>query len=322
MQSNTRRKETGQAVLGFITLVLIVLVAGCVASFRQVERGTVKVVTQKGAVTEKVLGPGWHFITPIVQGTVEYETVVQSYETSDNVDTSKADWKDYPVSAQTSDGQQISIKYTLMFHIPDNGVAYIAQNVGSMKDVVENVVKAHSRSNFRLIAQNYTAEQLYSGAGDTDVWDYRQEVFDKLAEAFFDYGIYLDEVLIRKIEFDVDYIAAIEAQQIAEEKIKTAEFRAEEAKFERDQAITVAEGEAQRTRLLANAEAENKVALANGEAESMVLLAEAEATAIELKGKALKNNPDILSLEFIQRLEFANWIAIPNDGISMFLPTP
>ena len=109
-----RRNEKGQTTLIVLVIIfLLVIAVGC-ASFKSVGRGRAQVVTNKGAVTNRILEPGWHFIVPIVEGVVQYDTTVTSYETSDNPDSSEADFTDYPVSAQTSDGQQIIIKYTIV----------------------------------------------------------------------------------------------------------------------------------------------------------------------------------------------------------------
>jgi regulator of protease activity HflC (stomatin/prohibitin superfamily) len=49
------------------------------------------------------------------------------------------------------------------------------------------------------------------------------------------------------------------------------------------------------------AEADKKIAEARGEAESRLLIAKAEAEAIELRGKALRSNPEIIRLNEIER---------------------
>ena len=165
-----------------------------------------------GGLTGDVLDPGLNWRTPFIDKVVIVPTVIQSYETSDNPNLSSADYTDIAVAAQTIDGQQITVKYTVLFAIPSEQAVTIVQNIGTVDRVVENVVKASSRSWARVLAQNYSAEDLYSGEG---ILEYQHAVEEALAGAFEANGFSLDEFLIRKIDFDQQYIDAIEQQQIA-----------------------------------------------------------------------------------------------------------
>ena len=53
--------------------------------------------------------------------------------------------------------------------------------------------------------------------------------------------------VLRKIDFDTDYVTAIELQQIAQIGIETAEFEAQAAVFEADRIGELARGEADAT---------------------------------------------------------------------------
>lgn len=313
------RKEKGQGILYLLGTIGVIVGVLLVMAFVRVSRGHIKVVTKKGAVTNRTLDPGWYFITPLFEGTVDYKTMVQSYETSDNPKESEADFTDYPVNAQTADGQQISIKYTVIFHIPSSGVPYLAQNVGRMEEVVENIVKAHSRNSTRLMAQEFEAEGLYGGE---IIRIYQQQVRDELTISFAEYGIALDEFLVRKIEFDEDYIRIIENQQIEQEKIKTAQFQAQQAVFEGERNVTLAKADSEKRVVLAQGDAQAKIELAIGEAESIRIIAEADAWSIELRGRALALYPNIVTLEFIQQLEGVSWGILPGDSLNYFLNLP
>jgi len=83
------------------------------------------------------------------------------------------------------------------------------------------------------------------------------------------------------VDFDEEYIRAIEQQQIAQETIETAKYQADAAEYEKERQIRLAEAEAQRIRLLAGADAERQR-----------LLADAEAYGIQVRGEALQEFPD------------------------------
>jgi len=289
-----------------IVLILGLLVLGL--AYTPVKYGTVALVTRFGGLTGEVFEPGLHWRTPFIEQVVALPTVVQSYETSEDPAASGADYRDRPVTAQTIDGQQITIKYTVLFRITAREAANIVQNVGFTQEVVENVVKAHSRNLARLWAQNYTAEDLYSGEG---IFAYENAVQSVLEQEFERYGLSFDDFLVRKIDFDTDYIAAIEQQQIAQEAIETAQYQAEAAKFEKERQIRLAEAEAERTKLLADADAQRQR-----------LLADAEAYGIQARGAALEEFPGLVQWEFVRNLQSVQWGILPGEGLTPLIPLP
>lgn len=293
-------------VVGMIVLVFGLIVAGL--AYTPVKHGTVALVTRFGGLTGSVFEPGLHWRIPFVEQVVIIPTVVQSYETSDDPMSSTADYRDHPVTAQTVDGQQITVKYTVLFRVPSGEAVNIVQNIGRPQEVVENVVKAHSRNLTRLWAQSHTAEELYSGEG---IFDYEDTVRDTLEHEFEKYGVFLDDFLVRKIDFDVEYINAIEQQQIAQEAIETAKYQSEAAEYEKERQIRLAEADAERTKLLAVADAERQR-----------LLASAEAYSIEIRGEALQDFPEVVQWEFVRNLQNVQWGILPGDGITPFLPLP
>ncbi len=306
-------------ILGLLVALVVFSGLALDRSYTTVEYGTVALVKRFGGLTGTVFEPGLHWRVPFIDELVVVPTIVQSYETSDTPDLSGADYRDIPVTAQTVDGQQILIKYTVLFRIPFSAAVDITQRLGPPQEVVENVVKAHSRNLTRLLAQRYTAEDLYSGDG---LFAYQMAVAEQLVEEFAPYGVILEDFLVRKIDFDEEYIRAIEQQQIAQEAIETARYNAEAAEYERDRQIRLAEADAQRTRLLAQAEADRTLLLAQAEAERQRLLADAEAYSIQARGEALAGYPQVVQWEFVRNLQNVRWGFLPSDSITPLLPMP
>jgi len=210
---------------------------------RTVDSGEVAVVTSFGKVTGRVLEPGAHVITPFVQGTMRYNTKKVIYETAtaEGQKKSQADYKDFPVDTNTWDGQQVDVYYTVRFSVDPTKAAWVAQNVGNQEALVEKVVKTESRIWARNIPRRHSADQLYSGNGSTDV---QNEIFKALEKTFSDNGLVLDSVGIREIKFSDNYVGAIEAKQIEAVKVETEKNKAEQAKFQKEAAITNAEAQA------------------------------------------------------------------------------
>lgn len=226
---------------GVATLVFLL-------SFRTVRAGEVAVVTQFGKVTGRVLEPGANFITPFIQGTIKYSTKKVTYETTaeEKQKDSEADYKDYPVDTNTSDGQQVDVYYTIRFSVDPTKATYVAQNIGGESALVEKIVKTESRIWTRNIPREFEADQLYTG----NVIEVQNRIADALRGTFEKNGIILDSVGIREIKFKDDYVNAIEQKQIEAVKIETAKNQAEASKFKKEQTITEAEAEAEKQRLL------------------------------------------------------------------------
>lgn len=248
---NNRHNQRGAVTEAVLVLVFVgVLMLGLVGlfGFRSVDAGTVGVVTNWGKVTGRTLEPGAHWITPIANGVQRYNTKKVIYETTteQKQQGSEADYKDYPVDTNTSDGQQVDIFYTVRFSIDPTKATFIAQNIGSEEALVDKIVKTESRIWARNIPREFTAETLYTGDGVVEV---QNAIEEQLRPTFEANGLILDDVGIREIKFTDEYVSAIEQKQIEAVKVDTAEQIAERAVHEKQARITQAEAEAEAQRL-------------------------------------------------------------------------
>jgi len=274
-------KLVPKIVVGVIIFVVVLVVL--LNSFVVVQAGNVRVLTQFGRTIGVTFNPGIHMKIPFIQNTVNYSTRQVTYETSDFPESSNAMYPDFTVDTTSSDGQQIQLKYTIRFAIDGKQAEWILNNIGTMDQLVEKVVKAEARSLSRNIPKKYSAAQLYS----EQVFDVQTEIGSTLEPIFEENGIILDEFLLRKIEFTDEYFSVLEEKQIAEERIVVEQNVLEQEKIKKEQAI---------------------------------IQAEAEARTIEIRGEALKENPEIIQLEFIQKLSpNIQWGILPEGGIIPFL---
>lgn len=216
-----------------------------VSSFKIVSAGTVKVVIRFGRVTGRMLNPGAHFIFPLAESTITYNTKKVTYEASDQPRGSQATYTDLSVDTTTKDGQQIEINYTVRFSIEPKKAGWIANNIGTEIDVVEKIVKTDTRIHVRNIAKGFNAADLYTG----NITEMQKTVEDFLRPIFEENGLLLDEFGVRGITFTDDYISAIEAKQIEKERVITEENIARQEDFRKEARIIKAEGEAEEQRL-------------------------------------------------------------------------
>jgi regulator of protease activity HflC (stomatin/prohibitin superfamily) len=286
------------AVISGVVVALLIFVGIAISdSFTQVEAGSVAVVKQFGQVVD-VFSPGLNFKLPFIQRTVPYRTQEILYETSEDPSSSQADYRDMEVDTATSDGQQISARYTIRFRIDPNKVTDIVNNLGTEGEMVERVVKANSRVHVRNILKQHTATDLYSG----NVEKAQSDIAVRLQEEFTKEGIQLVFFGLRSIHFQEDYRKAVEQKQIERENIATKENLAKQAEFEKKRTITQAEAEAERQKL-------ERIGMAEGEAESIRVkaIADAEATRIKAQAQAEANklisqslDPNVISWQAIQ----------------------
>jgi len=225
--------------------ILILVSALLLSSFKIVSAGTVKVVTRFGKVTGRMLNPGAHFILPLAESTITYNTKKVTYEASDQPRSSQATYTDLSVDTTTKDGQQIEINYTVRFSIEPKKAGWIANNIGTESDVVEKIVKTDTRIHARNIARGFNAADLYTG----NIAEMQKAVENFLRPIFEENGLLLDEFGVRGITFTDDYISAIEAKQIEKERVITEENIARQEDFRKEARIIRAEGEAEEQRL-------------------------------------------------------------------------
>ncbi len=272
------------ARIGSLVLAVLLLISVFSRAVWTIDAGTVGVVKRFGRVTGRVLDPGLNWVMPLVDNVVIYNTKDIIYETApvDKQMGSRADYVDYPVDTTTEDGQQVDLSYSIRFRVERSQAPRIAQELGDEQDVVEKVVKFHSRILCRQIPRNYKASDLYTG----DVTAVEEDIATQLRPLFAVKGLFLDSFGIREIGFSADYVEAIEQKQIEKERVTTEQYKAEQAEKRKQAAITEAEGEAE---------------------------------AIRIKGEALKESPNMVQLEFVRSLRDPDSkvkvIIIPSTGL-------
>ena len=265
--------------------VIVVLLAIIFFSFtRSVDAGEVCVKTEFGKV-QGVAENGLHFVRPTQEfHCYSRRTIV--YETSDHFTQTNADFGDDRVDTQTSDGQQVELSYTVLWHIePENAEQVYRETGKTLVEVNERAVTSPSRSFVRNITTQYTAEELYGGTTDVEGnrVNTRLEVQDvieiALEEELKAHGVTLEAFYLRSIDFAQDYAQAIEEKQIAKERVDTA----------------------------------------LQDAEAVRLTAQGEADSIRIVGEALREYPEVLQQDFINNADFA-WGIMPFEGVQPFIP--
>ena len=289
-------------VLGVLAIVLNVLAAGLVF-IEPNERGVV-ITVGAGGIRPEALQPGLHWVVPFAESVIPYTISRETYTMSIAAEEGQRAGDD-SVEARTSDGQVVLVDASVIFSVDPNKVVEV--HIRWQNRYVDGVVRSLSRGVIRDSVSQYGIEQVYS--------THRVEMTDtikaELTRRFADNGLFLVDFVLRNIAFSEEYSASVEQKQIAEQLAQQAAFIVEQRRQEAEQARQVAQG-------LADA----VVIAAQGDAEARLIEAEAEARAIELLAAALALNPDVLTLEYIQKLApNIQVMLVPTDN-PFLLPLP
>jgi regulator of protease activity HflC (stomatin/prohibitin superfamily) len=235
---------------------------------------------QGRGVLEKTFSPGLNFKIPLWQRVTKMNTQIQTYTMAGA--TGEGDfYGDNAIEALTKDGQKVSVDITVQFFLPQKHAPYIYQNIGL--DYKNKIVRPASRSVIRQVVTGYTSKELFEENS-------RNEASEKMREGMKtnldDKKLLLGDVLLRNIQFSDIYLNAIEEKQIAEQQIQKTQFEKEQAEIEK---------------------------------EKTIIKAQAEAESINLKGKALKENPLVIQFEMVEKLSpNIKWGVLP-DGVMPLL---
>src|SRR5580704_16456362 len=178
--------------LGLAAFVLVILVFSSVA---RVGTGHVGVLTLFGKVTGETLGEGVHFINPLKTNnelSIQTQTIKES------------------ASVPSSEGLMMSLDTSLIYHLNPDHAPEVFHRTGVGYE--EKVIEPTLRSAIREATASHSANALYTGEREMVA----KQIYDKLTTDLNQYGIVVENVLLRDIQLPATLKAAIEAKQQAE----------------------------------------------------------------------------------------------------------
>jgi regulator of protease activity HflC (stomatin/prohibitin superfamily) len=278
-------KKSGSilAIVGVAAIVLSTVSAGLVF-VQPTERGVVISAFAPKGYRENALEPGLHWIIPFVENVVRYDTTIHTYTMSIATNEGQVQGDD-SISARTLDGQEIFVDASVIYKVDPAKVVQVHITWQNRYD--NDLVRAQARGIIRDVISQYRVDEVVSGKRA----EMTAKVREALATKLSDNGLLLEDYVLRNIAFSTEYGASIEQKQIAEQQAQQAKFVVETKRQEAEQARQTAQGAA-----------DAAVIRAKGDAESRLIQADAEAKSLELVSAALKNNPELLSYEYITKL--------------------
>jgi regulator of protease activity HflC (stomatin/prohibitin superfamily) len=216
------------AVLGFVGLIVFLIVNPLTI----VKAGHRGVVTEFGKVSESILGEGIHWVTPIKENVVEMNVQVQKEEV--------------PAVAASKDLQTVSTVIALNYQLDPESVNKLYRDIG--KDYKERIIDPAIQEAVKAITSKYTAEELITKRPLV-----KEDIRVTLAERLQKDYLIVHDVSIVDFKFSQSFNEAIEAKVTAEQNALAAKNKLEQVKFESEQRVTQAQGEAEAIRIQAEA---------------------------------------------------------------------
>lgn len=287
----------GITIIGIVVISIFLTVGGVGVIFVQPsDRGVVTSAFEPGGYRVKPLEPGLHWVFPFAETVSMYNISRRTY-TMTSAKGEGAKKGEDAVPALTKDRQLVKIDASIIYSLDPEQVVNI--NILWQSRFEENVVRPVSRSVILDAVSQYTADDLISGKR----FELEKRITDTIREKFSNQSLILSEFVLRDMTFTPEYAAAIEQKQIAEQQALQAKLLVEQKRQEAEQARQVAEGQA----------------------DARVIQAEAEAKALALIAQMIKENPDLLTYQYISKLApNVQVMLVPSNApyILPQLPTP
>lgn len=165
-------------------------------------------------------------------------------------------------AAVSKDQQAIYARLTVNFQVQPANVVKLFKEVGPAWKAT--LLDSRVLQDFKEVTSLYSAAQITTSRSQL-----RADTKARLIKEMRPYDIRIIDVFVRNIDYTQSYKNAVNAKNVQVQK---------------------------------SLQAEAKVSQATAEAQQAVAIAKGNAEAIRLKGQALRNNPEVLQLEAIDKL--------------------
>jgi regulator of protease activity HflC (stomatin/prohibitin superfamily) len=220
-------------IIGYAFLAIIVLTT-VLSSFDTVDATERGVRTRMGAITGGVVEPGLYFMVPFIDDIhiIDVTTKTVSYE------------GDKTLGAASKDSQQVSISLVVNYSIDPTQVRNIYEKYRDEKNFETNVIAPIVRDKTKTLSAQYTAEELLTKRGE-----FNEKVTTSLREEIGGKMAFAENVNIVNVDFSDSFNKAIEEKVTAEQNALASKNKLEQVKYEAQQKIETAKGEAESIRI-------------------------------------------------------------------------
>jgi regulator of protease activity HflC (stomatin/prohibitin superfamily) len=219
-------------------------------------------VSQTSGTLAGTLYPGAHFVVPLAENVVLFDTRDQLFTTGAlETATHGSAKKSEPLNVQAKEGLTLGLSITVRYRLDARHLDYIQSNLP--QPVEKEIVPAVVASAWRELVPNYTVREVFATMRE----EVRKHASDVITQKLAADGIVVKEVMLRDIQLPPEYAKGLESlllkeqendrmgvdTEIQQKQVRIAELQAEATKA---QQVKQAEGEAQVHVLQAKGEAD------------------------------------------------------------------
>jgi prohibitin 2 len=242
------------AALGTFIFIIIILAESVVI----VQAGHRGVVLYLGAVENRVLGEGMHFIIPFAEQVIQLEVRTLKYQAE--------------ASAASNDLQEVQTVIALNYHIDPSDANAIFQQLGA--DYSDRIIAPTIQESVKASVAKFNAEELITKRETA-----KGVIADAIRNTLSDRDIVVETVFITDFKFSQAFADQIEQKVVAFQKYLTEQNNLRAIQVIANQTVVQAE-----------AQARANIAKANGESQ-----------AIRIINEQLRENPQYLQWQGINR---------------------
>lgn len=220
-------KHAVYGVVGFAVLVLIF----ALTPFTIVDT-TERAVVLNFGVIKRVLEPGIHWVTPVVESVEKFDVATKKSEVS--------------ATSASKDLQTVTSKVAVNYNIQALKVGEIWTQFKGQQDVV--VIEPSIQEAIKASTAKYTAEELITKREQV-----KNDIFLSLKDGLASSYIEVTDVSIVDFDFSPEFNKSIEAKVKAEQDALTSKNLLEQKKYEAQQIVVTAEANAKAIQIQAQA---------------------------------------------------------------------
>jgi regulator of protease activity HflC (stomatin/prohibitin superfamily) len=180
-------------------------------------------------------------------------------------------------SAVSKDQQPITATIVVNYQVDPNDVISLWKNVGpAWKSVL---LDGRVPQDFKETTAQFTSPEITLNRPRLRTMTL-ERLRRELCPPKGEFCVHIEDVFVQNVGYSQAYTQAIEDKQVQVQRAQQAQAKVAQAKAEADQTV----------------------ATADGARRAAIARAEGDARAIELKGKALQHNPEVVRYEAIQKL--------------------
>ncbi|HEY6164632.1 MAG TPA: prohibitin family protein [Nitrososphaeraceae archaeon] len=258
---------------GIVTLIIIILIMS--ESVVIVQAGHRGVVLYVGAVENRVLGEGVHFIVPFAEQVIQLEVRTLKFQAD--------------ASAASNDLQEVATVIALNYHIDPNKANIVYQQLGA--DYADRIIAPTIQESVKASVAKFNAEQLITQRAIA-----KGVISQAISNTLSARDITVETIFITDFQFSQAFASQVESKVVAFQK-----FLTEQNNLKAVQVV------ANQTVVQAQAQARANVARAGGESQAIKVITE-----------QLRQSPQYLQWQAINRWNGQMPYALGSSGFPFF----